>query len=65
MARRFEVSAEWMKACGRGNEPGVFEIIREYKRGNWTFIDVVDWVAPDGTVYTWTILTNWRGRFVD
>lgn len=54
----YEVSAEWMKACGKGDQAKVFRVIRSYELGGWVFADLDD----DGRV--WTVMTAWRGRYV-
>jgi hypothetical protein len=55
----FEVSAEWMKACGFGQRPTVFNVRHTYEQGGWLFA-----VLDNGTAQGWTVLTDWRGRFV-
>lgn len=54
----YEVSADWMLACGKGKVAKVFRVIRTYERGGWCFADLDD----DGR--EWTVNTEWRGRFV-
>jgi ribosomal protein L37E len=62
--RMFEVSADWMKACGFGEEAKVYPVISEYERGGYLFAELDRGnYATLGT--TWTVNTNWRGRFVD
>lgn len=56
--KRFEISAAWARATGKGDKPVTFDVVREYKRNGMTFIDVID----NGR--EWTINADWRGRFV-
>lgn len=58
----FEVSADWMRACGFGEEARVFPVLRVYKRGGLNFADLD---APNfSDSKPWPVITNWRGRFV-
>lgn len=56
---KFEVSAEWMKACGKGDEAKVFDVIRTYDRRLIPFADL-----DEGNGRVWTVITEWRGRFI-
>ena len=60
--RYFEVSAEWMKACGRGNEARIFKVLETSTNliGGQGFDGFV--VVEDGN-YTWTLAFA-RGKFV-
>lgn len=54
----FEVSAEWMQACGYGSEAKAFSIIRTWNEGNLLFVEV------DKEGHPWTLIATWRGRFI-
>jgi hypothetical protein len=56
---RFEVSAAWMKACGKGEAAKVFPCKQIYIKGGLTFADL------DDNGHTWTVIADWRGRFVN
>jgi hypothetical protein len=56
---RYEVSAEWMKACGRGDKAKVFPVLRINGNGNITAV-----VVDLGNGREWTLIAEWRGRFV-
>lgn len=56
----FEVSAEWMKACGRGHEAKAFPVLRTWVTWNGVPFAALD--LGDGT--EWIVLTAWRGRFI-
>jgi hypothetical protein len=55
----YEVSAEWMKACGKGDEAKVFRVIRSYEAGGWPFV-----VLDEGEGREWIVMAAWRGRYV-
>ena len=55
---RYEVSVDWLKACGMGEEARVFPVIRSWK-ASWTTMAELD--TPNGP---WIVLANWRGRYV-
>lgn len=55
----FEVSAQWMKACGYGDKAKVFPVLRTYECGGWCFADL-----DMGNGEVWIVNTEWRGRFV-
>lgn len=55
----YEVSAEWMAACGYGNEARVFPVERSWMAGGWPIIAVR---LDNGR--EWVIMAAWRGRFV-
>ena len=55
---KYEVSAQWMKACGFGDQARVFDVIRTYQAGPMIMV-VVD---HDGR--PWELIASWRGRFV-
>jgi hypothetical protein len=59
---KFEVSAEWMKACGKGNSAKVFDVVRTVAEGRngLTVIEISD---PD-TGRLWQVIPQWRGRYV-
>ena len=54
----FEVSADWMKACGKGNEAKRFRVIRTWDAGLLAFAEL------DDNGHPWTVNTEWRGKFV-
>lgn len=56
---RFEVSADWMKACGYGDAATVFPVIRSYMAGHLPFA-----VLDMGNGRTWEVCAEWRGRFI-
>lgn len=60
----FEVSAAWMQACGLGNEPAVFPIVRtdENARGAPGFDAFHVLQKPNG--FQWVVAAC-RGRVVD
>lgn len=55
-----EISADWMIACGKGNEARTFPIhsIRGRTPGGAVVVDVVD------NNVKWTVILPWRGKFV-
>ncbi len=55
---KFEVSADWMKACGLGDEAKAFNVIRSYERGFLPFVDL------DRDGIEWTVCAEWRGRYI-
>ena len=57
-ANFYEVSAEWMRACGKGTEAKVFPIHRVRGRllGGALVVDVLDGDR------LWTVIHPWRGR---
>lgn len=55
----YEVSAAWMKACGKGDEARVYPVLRSYELGGMPFVDV-----DEGYGRVWVINAAWRGRFV-
>lgn len=55
----FEVSADWMKACGKGDEAKAFPVIHSYMAGHLPFVDL-----DMGNGRTWTVCAEWRGRFI-
>ncbi len=55
----FEVSAAWMKACGRGDEAKTFPVVRMWMAGHLPFVAVR---LDDGR--EWELCAEWRGRFV-
>jgi hypothetical protein len=57
-ANHYEVSAAWMKACGKGTEAKVFPIHRVRGRlpGGAIVLDVLDGER------LWTVIHPWRGR---
>lgn len=55
----FEVSAHWMRACGRGDVATVFPVTRTWMAGHLPFVAVR---LPDGR--EWELCAEWRGRFV-
>ncbi len=55
----FEVSADWMKACGYGNEAKAFPVIRSWEVRLWPFVEV-----DMGNGRTWELNAEWRGRFI-
>lgn len=54
------VTAEWMKACGKGEEAKTFPIhrIRGRTPGGAVIIEVIE---PDWRI--WTVILPWRGKF--
>jgi len=59
MTSFFEVSASWMKACGKGDEAKVFPVLRSWMAGHLPFVEVE---LEDGR--KWEVCAEWRGRFV-
>lgn len=57
-ANFYEVSAEWMQACGKGTEAKVFQIhrIRGRLPGGGIVVDLLD------SNNLWTIIHPWRGK---
>ena len=55
----FEVSADWMKACGMGEEAKAFPVIRSY---DLRLVPFADLDLGGGRVFT--VITSWRGRYV-
>jgi hypothetical protein len=55
----FEVSAEWMKACGYGDEAKAFPVIRTWDARLLPFAEL-----DMGNGRTWDVCTEWRGRFI-
>ena len=65
--RYFEVSADWMKACGRGDQPRVFRVkaLETNLVGGQGFDAFVTLEDQRGTrSYEWVCAVA-RGRFVD
>lgn len=58
----YEVSAEWMKACGKGTRARRYPVVRVYGQSGWTFVQLKDDDSFDGE--PWVVLANWRGKFV-
>lgn len=56
----FEVSGEWLKACGYGDAAKAFPVLRSYDRGMMAFVDL-----DMGEGRVWTVNAEWRGRFVN
>jgi hypothetical protein len=56
---KFEVSGDWLKACGFGDEAKVFPVIRTWMAGPLPFA-----LLDMGNGRTWEVCTAWRGRFV-
>ena len=56
---RFEVSADWMKACGKGDAAASFPVVRTYMAGHLPFA-----VLDMGNGHTWEVCAAWRGRFI-
>jgi hypothetical protein len=52
---QYEVSAEWMWACGRGDTATRFTVVR--LRGIVAELDV-------GERKPWTVIVPWRGRMI-
>jgi hypothetical protein len=58
--RYYEISAAWMKATGKGDQPKVVPVLHTLgTNGHMTAIEV------DMGGYTWTVIAEWRGRFVE
>lgn len=55
----FEVSADWMKACGKGDKAKAFPVIRSWMAGHMPFVAVR---LEDGR--DWELNAEWRGRFI-
>lgn len=55
----FEVSAEWMKTCGKGDEAKAFPVIRTWEVRLLPFAELD---LGDGR--SWEVCTAWRGRFI-
>jgi len=54
----FKVSADWMKACGKGDKATVFKVLRSYTLRNLTFVDLED------NGHVWVVCASWRGDFI-
>lgn len=59
MTSLFEVSADWMKATGKGDEAKTFPVLRSWMAGHLPFAELA---LGDGR--KWEVCTAWRGRFV-
>ena len=55
----FEVSAVWMKACGKGEDAKVFSVVRSYMAGHMPFV-----VVREDNGHEWVVNAEWRGKFV-
>ena len=55
----FEVSAEWMAACGKGNSAKVFPVVRSWMARHLPFVTL-----DMGNGHTWDVCAEWRGRFI-
>lgn len=56
---RYEVKAEWMKACGKGDSAKVYNVARVLgSNGHMTAIEL-----DVGNGRVWTVIAEWRGRF--
>jgi hypothetical protein len=59
--RFYEISGQWMKACGKGDQPKVVRVISASNNHPTMTALTVD--MGDG--HTWTVIAEWRGRFVE
>lgn len=55
----YEISGDWMKACGRGSEPRIVPILEASNNHPTMTALTVD--MGDGK--TWTVIAEWRGRY--
>lgn len=55
----YEVSAQWMKACGYGEEAKAFPVIRTYMAGHLPFV-----VVRLDNGRAWDLCAEWRGKFI-
>lgn len=60
--RLYEVSAAWMKACGKGDAAKTFYVKKAHPpvRG-LSYVELID---PE-TGGTWSVIAEWRGRFLE
>jgi hypothetical protein len=60
MTKFYEISAEWMNACGKGDKAKLVEVLSATNSHPHMTALTVD--MGDGR--TWTVIAEWRGRFV-
>ncbi len=55
----FEVDGKWLTACGYGNQPKAFPVIRTYMSGHLPIV-----VVRLDSGREWELIASWRGRFI-
>jgi hypothetical protein len=57
----YEVSADWLKACGLGNGEAAqaFPVVRSYMAGHLPMV-----VVQLDNGREWEVIASWRGRYV-
>lgn len=57
----YEVSADWLKACGLGNGEAAqaFPVVRSYMAGHLPMV-----VVRLDNGREWEVIASWRGRYV-